>query len=99
MLITDADCIDVIIGYVALVTYNYGAKFDLIAPEDGVYIENCNMGYSYCHGVYFTSKNNTNVSLLVNVLSAGPAFEGGTQHCGDHGVITKFGVTCLPGKL
>lgn len=77
--------------------YSYGAKFDIIAPDDGLFIENCNMGYGFCHGVYFANKNNSNFDTVISILSE-PTNEDVIRYCGDHGNIAKFGVTCSPSE-
>ena len=78
--------------------YHYGAKFDIIAPGDGVFKENCNMGYGFCHGVYFGNKNNSLLNTTLAVLKSEPSTERATRHCGDHGNIIKFGIVCSPSK-
>ena len=87
-------------GYVANDMYSYGAKFYIIAPHDGVFFNECyTLLYGYCHGVYFGHKNNTQLATIINLLSLPPIFEGGVKHCGDHGNINKFGITCSPSKI
>ena len=86
-------------GFVAIVVYKYGAKFDILVPDYGLYVEDCNAAYSFCHGVYFAHKNNSQLELLITILRAGPAIDGATQYCGDHGNIAKkFGISCSPSK-
>lgn len=85
-------------GFIAIVVYNYGAKFDIIAPDDGLFVEDCNTAYGFCHGVYFGHKNNSQLELLITILRAGPAIDGATQYCGDHGNIAKFGISCSPSE-
>ena len=86
------------VGFVAIVVYNYGAKFDIIAPDDGLFVEDCNAAYGFCHGVYFGNKNNSQLEVLITMLRAGPAIEGAIQYCGDHGNIAKFGISCSPSE-
>lgn len=84
-------------GFVAIVVYSYGAKFDIIAPDDGLFVKDCNVGYGVCHGVYFGHKNNSQLESLITLLT-NPVIDSRTQHCGDHGDITKFGITCSPSE-
>lgn len=86
------------VGFIAIVAYNYGSKFDIIAPADGVYEENCNTGYALCHGVYFANRNNSQLDLAIALLKAGPPIEGARQHCGDHGSLAKYGISCSPSE-
>ena len=86
-------------GYVAIAVYGYGTQFDIIAPEDGVFFDDCYVRqYGYCHGVYFGNKNNTLVDTLVSILSQPPIFPGEIKHCGSHYSIANFGITCSPSK-
>ena len=87
------------VGYVAIAVYSYGTRFDIIAPEDGVFFDDCYvLQYGYCRGVYFGHKNNTLVDTLVSILSQPPIFEGEIKYCGSHSSIEGFGITCSPSK-
>ena len=86
-------------GYVAIAVYSYGTRFDIIAPEDGVFFDDCYvLQYGYCHGVYFATKNNSLVDTLVGILSQPPIFPGEIKYCGSHPSIANFSISCSPGK-
>ena len=94
-----SDCFSRNAGYVAIAVYSYGTRFDIIAPKDGVFFDDCYvLQYGYCHGVYFGNKNNTQVDTLVSILSQPPVLQGEIKFCGSHGNIANFGITCSPSK-
>lgn len=81
-------------GFVAIAVYGYGAHFDLIAPDDGIFEDGCVMRYGYCHGVYFGNKNNSQLNTVIGLLNMLSV----ARHCGDHDNIAKYGITCSPGE-
>ena len=86
-------------GYVAIAVYSYGTRFDIIAPNGGVFFDDCYVAqYGYCHGVYFGSRNNTQLDTLVSLLSQPPQSVDEVKYCGSHGSIANFGITCIPSK-
>lgn len=86
-------------GYVAIAVYSYGTRFDIIAPDVRVFFDDCHVAqYGYCHGVYFGNRNNTRLDTLVSLLSQPPLSPDEIKHCGSHGSIADFGITCSPSK-